>query len=217
MAHHLAETIDLARKAKGTKKSLADEQAVDLILKIWGRRRDLPRGANPLYPVKDAIAVLGRLRPESWPYGMGGDSEAVRLLREAFDGLRVLVACSILVHTRTTDRVDAAEEAPFIGSDESEVLIRLNEWIDFVRDRRATGRAYEVAIQSDDGAEGEAVDDPTEIAEQGRGDDEPDWRADYAAQIDDLITTLQRLKGVLIAPDDLSSASQITPRGRPRR
>src|SRR5690242_9787087 len=49
MAHHVAELItDAKRQRKGPKRTRAEKEATELILKIWEHREALPRHAYPL-------------------------------------------------------------------------------------------------------------------------------------------------------------------------
>ncbi|QNP48153.1 hypothetical protein [Diaphorobacter aerolatus] len=47
MAHHLAETIEKAESATGTKKIKLERDAVNLILKLWSHRSALPEPIDP--------------------------------------------------------------------------------------------------------------------------------------------------------------------------
>lgn len=42
MAHHLAELIKVAENSESSAKQYAEDRAVELILKLWTSRRDLP-------------------------------------------------------------------------------------------------------------------------------------------------------------------------------
>ncbi len=68
LAHHLAELMSEADREVGPTKAAAEQQAVDLILRLWMHRRVLPEPVDPLGGYRDAIAVLGRLMPEADPW-----------------------------------------------------------------------------------------------------------------------------------------------------
>lgn len=64
MAHALAERIVKAETAVGAERAALQAEAIDLILKLWGRRRDFPRGARPFEEVEAIATALARLNPD---------------------------------------------------------------------------------------------------------------------------------------------------------
>lgn len=64
MAHTLAEKLDAADRATGGDRTAAQAEAIDLILKLWAHRRDLPPGHRPFEDLEATARVLKRLDPE---------------------------------------------------------------------------------------------------------------------------------------------------------
>ena len=123
MAHHLAEVMQEVESAEGSDKEQAQERAVDLILKLWSHRRNLPRGAYPLNDLKVVMSVIRQLRPEASPYQWHSTNETEKLLARIFNGLRLVVTHGVLLIAGTTklpDDLDAA--APFLDDEERQFI-----------------------------------------------------------------------------------------------
>ena len=136
MAHHLAEVMQEAESAEGGDKELARESAVDLILKLWSHKQSLPNGAYPLNDLKTVMSVVGQLSPEDSPFSRRSSDETEKLLARIFDGLRLVVAHSVILIPETRgipDDLDAV--APFLEEDERQ-LIEVVEGLDRHSDRR---------------------------------------------------------------------------------
>jgi len=129
MAHHLAELIKTAEIGDATEKRDAEDRAVELTLKLWSRRRDLPKPADPLSEYRDAIKVLGRMLPSADPWSRfrraGSQDE---LLHGMFSAMAQLVMGGLLL-TRGDD-VRAIENAERIALSEEETFLLdiLNTW-----------------------------------------------------------------------------------------
>lgn len=80
MSHHLAEVIDRAENEEVSEKKVEyQQQAVELILKIWEHRGSLNGGAYPLAKFKGIIDSLSMLSPEanSWERNRLGRYESL--------------------------------------------------------------------------------------------------------------------------------------------
>ena len=113
MAHHLAGLITEADTASGDTRALAETRAVDLILRLWARRRDLRDAADPLGPCRDAVNMLSRLRAERNPWlaysGRGGPEG---MLADIFDNMaKVVVGGVLLTQAGKLREIAPAEEA----------------------------------------------------------------------------------------------------------
>jgi hypothetical protein len=65
MAHHLAETINQAETEKDPAlKQKAEQESVELILKLWEHREHFPGEVRPLAELDNALAVLAALNDE---------------------------------------------------------------------------------------------------------------------------------------------------------
>jgi hypothetical protein len=65
MAHYVAEMIFLAENLSGEKKAKAEEQCVDIILKIWDRRWSIPKNNPFLQDFKSLFETLEKLKPNN--------------------------------------------------------------------------------------------------------------------------------------------------------
>ena len=133
MAHHLAEVMQEAESAEGGDKELARESAVDLILKLWSHKQSLPNGAYPLNDLKTVMSVVGQLSAEDSPFSRRSSDETEKLLARIFDGLRLVVAHSVILISETRgipDDLDAV--APFLEEDERQLIEVVEGWIDIL-------------------------------------------------------------------------------------
>lgn len=129
MAHHLAEVIHEAEESTGANKARAEGKAVDLILKLWSRRRGLPEAADPLGGYRQAIDVLGRLSPEANPWSVYRRSGSVEgLLSEAFRSLSSIVATGVLLTGKATAREVKPEEAALLAEPERDLHRFFDDW-----------------------------------------------------------------------------------------
>jgi hypothetical protein len=65
MAHHVAELIVEAEKAKGTKKASARERCVRTILDLWERNAVMPAGRQPFENFTPILATLDAINPDN--------------------------------------------------------------------------------------------------------------------------------------------------------
>lgn len=132
LAHHLAELMTEADQAVGPAKRAAEQQAVDIILKLWLHRRALPEQVDPLGGFRDAIHVLGRLLPEANPWrrfqrrGSYGD-----ILNEMFEAMCQAVLGGVLL--TQIKHVRSISESELNLLENEEVLLEevLNRWLPF--------------------------------------------------------------------------------------
>ena len=142
MAHHLAELIEKAESVEGDDGIETQEQIIDLILRVWSRRRNLPRGAYPLNSLEDVLLVVWRLRPEASPFLGMGSSKTEDLLADIFRRFQRVVVHGILL----TSGVRSVPEnlgdfEPFFDEDERDVIDNVNRWVEFFNaDQRSTVR-----------------------------------------------------------------------------
>jgi hypothetical protein len=61
IAHYLAEKINAVANSTGQEKKLAEEECVDIILKLWKHRWYFPRGSRPLENYQPLLELLQRL------------------------------------------------------------------------------------------------------------------------------------------------------------
>lgn len=65
MAHHIAELMDEADKAKGDEKKAKQTQCAELILKMWDRRYQLSDGSRPFGDMEPIFRTLDSLDTNS--------------------------------------------------------------------------------------------------------------------------------------------------------
>lgn len=109
LAHHLAELLVKSDSAAGAEREKAEEDAVNLILKLWTHRRALPKGADPLSGYNEAILMLGRLTPESNPWARYSrrSSQYETILQDMFAILsKAVLGGIVLTLSSLTPRVE---------------------------------------------------------------------------------------------------------------
>lgn len=129
LAHHLAELISEADRAAGPEKATAERQAVKVILRLWRNRRALPARVDPLGGYRDAIAVLGRLLPDSDPwarYRRNGSYED--LLHEIFEAMCRVIAGGILLTHFVDARSISEVEAGALEEEELLLYTEMERW-----------------------------------------------------------------------------------------
>lgn len=158
LAHHLAETILEVDAATGEVKSSAQDKAVELVLKLWSRRHDLPAAADPLGGYRRAVQVLDRLSPEANPwsrYRRGGSLED--LLSEVFRALSSIVIAGVLLTGRAASRQLSPEEAKMLTEPERELSDDLDRWLDLLTAGKASTSAEDVEVPAFSQAQLKAV------------------------------------------------------------
>jgi hypothetical protein len=191
LSHHLAEVMLAAQNAAGTaEREVAQQKAVDLILKVWSRRHDLPGRASPLKELEKVTAVLTLLRSQPWPHSVSAKGGVAQLLRRAFDGLRHVLAHGVLITTSTVGKpVDVGEAENFVDADEALVIAELNAWIKLYD---STQESLRVRLAWEEDADLEAM--RSELEELLKLEPDVQARVMFARQVDRLIEVLQKLK-----------------------
>jgi hypothetical protein len=132
LAHHLAELMTEAGSAIGPAKAAAEQQAVDVILKLWMHRRALPEPVDPLGGYRNAIEVLGRLMPEADPWKRYRQHGAYEdLLHEMFETLTRTVCNGILLTQFTRARLLDEAESRALEDEELFLEEMLDRWMPF--------------------------------------------------------------------------------------
>lgn len=192
MAHHLAELIEQARTSDGPEREAAQERAIELILKLWSRRADLPGDAYPLKKLSGVLSVLERLRPEAALFNQSGSRDTHRLLKEAFNGLRVIVARGvILTLPERLAHVELDEAAEFLNEEELQILEALNGWIEFLKPDLHDDSVATITTDEEESALEVELAEQSELTELS---DESRMRHVFVQEIDQLINTLGSLK-----------------------
>lgn len=196
MAHHLAEVMQEVESAEGSDKEQAQERAVDLILKLWSHRRNLPRGAYPLNDLEPIISIIGRLRPEASPYQRHSADETEKLLTRIFDGLRLVVAHGILLIAESKELSDDLDAAvPFLDDEERQFIEAVRGWIAYVK----TGVPQPPLVVLTEEEKADLDAELAEIAELEKLDPKARSNRILSREIDGLIEALSDLKSKLAA------------------
>jgi hypothetical protein len=88
MAHHVAELITAAKEAKSkAERAIAEERAVQTILKLWEHRMALPGQAYPLAQFKDIVELLAKLTPDANPWHRQARGERQQLALNIYNEL----------------------------------------------------------------------------------------------------------------------------------
>ena len=193
LAHHLAEVILAVENAEGVEREKAQNRAVDLILKVWSRRHDIPGRANPLKDLQNVVKVLRLLGGDAWPYAPAANPGAERLLKRAFEGLQHIVAHgAILASGVGGRRAEMAEAEGFLDKNEAHIVQAANAWLDLYSSLQRNTAGHLIWKDTADLAAMKA-----ELEELLRCDPETRARRVFAKQIDRLAETLIELKATL--------------------
>lgn len=132
LAHHLAEVLNEANSLSGPDKTLAEQRAVDLILKLWAHRRALPTPVDPLGGFRDAIGVLGRLKPEDNPWARFSRDRSLHetLLQEIFETMCRTVLGGLLLTQTEVARAISNKELEYLEEEEIFLDKTLRSWMD---------------------------------------------------------------------------------------
>lgn len=130
LAHHLAELMAAVDRETGAAKAEAEARAVDVILKLWTHRRALPEAVDPLGGVRDAVAVLGRLMPESNPWEHDRyHCPYEHLLKRTFQTLSRVVVGGIVLTQLTQPRAISEPESAALEDEEIAIRATLDKWV----------------------------------------------------------------------------------------
>jgi hypothetical protein len=72
IAHYLAERMTRLQQKTESERAIAEAEVVDLILRLWALRRQLPGGRLPLAEVDEVEAAIARLAPGRRPWAYFG-------------------------------------------------------------------------------------------------------------------------------------------------
>lgn len=86
MAFHLADLLDRAKKAPPAEKTAAEQQCVDLILKLWMHRAEMQGHRRPMKGFEGVFRYLERIGQDQPVYYQAPD---VELSQEATDWLQL--------------------------------------------------------------------------------------------------------------------------------
>lgn len=129
MAHHLAELINATENSERAAKQDAEDRAVELILKLWASRRDLPVPADPLSEYRDVITVLDRMLPSANPWlRFRRPSSEDELLHDMFDTMAQLIMSGLLLTRAAEMRAIADIERKALSKEETFLLDTLDRW-----------------------------------------------------------------------------------------
>ena len=130
MAHHLAELMQVAKEAEGRDKDLAQEKAIDLILKLWAHRRDLPSNAYPINRIDTIISVIERLHTSTSPFHRNQGSEIEQFLSKIYSGLQTVAINGIVLTSKTTEIPDELKMVePILDEEERRIVEAVRNWI----------------------------------------------------------------------------------------
>jgi hypothetical protein len=126
MAHHVAELmVKAAEELDPDVRQKAQDRAVETILKIWEKRKTLPRDVDPIKRYERVVSLFVELEepPKRWgePNRTSAETACLKLfldLRRLVDTILTLEGCSL--HFLKTNVVEAV--APFQADSEKELL-----------------------------------------------------------------------------------------------
>lgn len=196
LAHHLAEVMLQARNTEGAKKAATEAKAVDLILKLWASRHELPNDSHPLKQFEGIIKVLRRLEPDSWPYSRINENGISALLADTFHGLQELVFLGLVLPHANDPTDEHAGDDQFLEEDERAVVAKIREWIEFARSARKPFGPIFVCTPEEAQEIREAQRRKQEI---DKLDQANQIRVCMSMRIDDLLASLVTLKAALDA------------------
>lgn len=196
LAHHLAELILAAETTLGAERDAVQKKAIDLIMKIWSHRNEIPGRANPVKELKGVVAILRFLRPEAWPYSAFERSGTAGLLKKAFEGLQHIVAHgALLAANSATHSVNVGEAEGFIDLEEARIIETANAWVELYN---SAPKNSVVRFIWDNTSDLEAT--KRELEELQNLAPELRARRLFTMQVDRLVETLTHLK-LALGPD----------------
>ena len=191
MAHHLAEVMQEAKDAEGRDKDLAQEKAVDLILKLWAHRRDLPSNAYPINKIDSVISVIERLRTSTSPFHRNQGSEIEQFLSRIYSGLQTVAINGIVLTSKTTeipDELTAVE--PILDEEERRIVEAVRNWIVSIKTEQIMPKIEIKYVTQPMEPESKQTESPELI----QLDPMAKARENLQKEIDELIETLSDLK-----------------------
>jgi hypothetical protein len=97
IAHYLAERMTGLQQKTESERAITETEVVDLILRLWALRRQLPVGRLPLAEVDEVEAVIARLAPgrRSWAH-FGAFAAGTEPSTEATEASTILKAALLV-------------------------------------------------------------------------------------------------------------------------
>ncbi|WP_198412066.1 hypothetical protein [Cryobacterium sp. Hz9] len=105
IAHHLAEKMTGLQQKTESERAIAEAEVVDLILRLWALRRQLPGGRLPLAEVDEVEAAIARLAPGRRPWAYFGAFTADTEPSEAATESSTTLKAALLVDRLAGDLV----------------------------------------------------------------------------------------------------------------
>ncbi|QOK91534.1 hypothetical protein HF908_08620 [Ralstonia pseudosolanacearum] len=197
LAHHLAQQIAEAEQEVGAAKAIAEQRAVDLILRLWTHRRALPEPVDPLGGYRDAISVLGRLMPDADPWGRYRRHETYEdLLHEMFATLTRVVLGGILLTQVVRSRPVSSAEAEALEGEETWLRVAFEDWMRFFTAPTSTPKVVVKIVGVDAESDDEELDGE---AEEGDTEEDDAPVEQQAAQVETsihaaIVANLERMQ-----------------------
>lgn len=133
MAHHVAELITAAKGAKNkAQRAVAEERAVETILKLWEHRTTLPGHAYPLAQFREILDLLSKLTPAANPWYRQAQGERQQLSLNLFNDLAQLTNLLLSLDVRPPHFTSAHSSkllGDFLSAEEGDVYITLRRLV----------------------------------------------------------------------------------------
>lgn len=148
MAHHVAELIVVAKEAKTpAERTIAEDRAVETVLKLWGHRAALPGQAYPLAQFKGILGLLSELTPDANPWHQQVCGERQQLALDIYNDMAHLTNLLLSLEAKpphfTSKQTSRLLEGflPAVEGDVYEVLVqRLGLTSDASEENEATDK-----------------------------------------------------------------------------
>lgn len=187
MAHHLVQLIEQAKRTDGTQNE-ADQEAANLILKLWDRRNSLPDTADPLSKLRRVIDIINLLDPNSSPFYPQSRDKREADLALLFDGLRQLVVQGVLLISDQKEIPPYTESTfAFLSEEEQQIIVALNGWLEENKPKTLILDFVDIDKDAKEKKAEEAV-------KQERLTPEERSRVQLSQSVDELIERLQNFK-----------------------
>lgn len=201
LSHYLAELISKADTAVGDKKETAQQQATDVILKLWMHRRGLPDPIDPLSGYRNAIEVLGRLVPEADPWRRYQHNEPYEgLLHEMFETLSRIVLGGVILTQISHTRPISEAESKALEEEELFCHAELEKWVKFFNLPPQRPKVEIKIVDSVDVEIDKTQDEPSEVDQDGVSPEQkPELDEEYihSAIVDNLELMQEKLNTLL--------------------
>lgn len=133
MAHHVAELITAAKEAKNkAERAVAEECAVETILKLWEHRTALPGQAYPLAQFREILELLSKLTPDANPWHRQAGGQRQQLSLDLFNDLTRLTNLLLSLEAKPPHFTSAGTSkllGNFLPPEEENVYIALRRLV----------------------------------------------------------------------------------------